>query len=68
MPLSLAVSARELAAMEAFVRAGGVVIADGAAGLLDEHCAWRTDGAVNALFGIDAAPSDKRSLKGARAS
>jgi hypothetical protein len=66
MPLSLAVSAREVAAMEAFVDAGGVVIADGAAGLMDEHCAWRTDGALDRFFGIAAPSGDKRSLKGPR--
>jgi Beta-galactosidase trimerisation domain/Beta-galactosidase len=65
MPLSLALSAREIAAIEAFVRAGGVVVADATPGLMDEHCAWRNDG-VGALFGVAAPASDQRSLKGQR--
>ncbi len=63
MPLSLAVSARELVAIEAFVQAGGIVIADAAPGLMDEHCAWRSDAALGTLFGVTAPASEKRTFK-----
>jgi hypothetical protein len=66
LPLSLALSDKEATAIEAFARAGGIVIADGAAGLLDEHCGWRSQGLLNGLFGIEAPASDARRLEAAR--
>ena len=68
LPLSLAVSSKEARAIEAFAQAGGVVIADGAPGLMDEHCAWRPEGMLNAFFGLGAPPSEKRHLSGGSAS
>lgn len=62
LPLSVALSAREAKAVEEFVRNGGVVIADAAAGMLDEHCAWQSKGVLNELFGINAPESSKRTL------
>jgi len=38
------------------------VIADAAPGWLDGHCAWQTNDALNKLFGITTALSDKREL------
>ncbi len=67
MPFSLALSPREAQAIEAFARAGGIVIADGAPGLLDEHCAWQRAGLLDGLFGVDAAPH-RRSGRFRRAS
>jgi hypothetical protein len=66
MPLSLAVSAREIAAIQAFVQAGGIVVADAAPGLMDEHCAWRSDAALRDLFGVAAPASEERTLTRAR--
>ena len=63
LPLSLALSPAEAKNIEDFVAVGGVVIADAAAGMMDSHCAWRQTGALNELFGITTAPSDKRALK-----
>jgi hypothetical protein len=68
LPLSLALSAREAQAIEAFARAGGIVIADAAAGLLDEHCAWVQEGALSGLFGVVGPPSERRTLATPRAS
>jgi hypothetical protein len=62
MPLSLAVSAAEARAIEGFVRGGGVVIADGAAALLDEHCAWPSSGRLDGLFGISGPEPRSRPL------
>ena len=63
LPLSLALSPKEVANIESFVRAGGVVISDAAAGLMDEHCAWQQNGMMNELFGITAPVSNKRVFK-----
>jgi hypothetical protein len=63
LPLSLALSSAEAKNIEGFVRTGGVVIADAAAGIMDQHCAWQHGGALKELFGITAAPSEKRTLK-----
>jgi hypothetical protein len=52
LPLSLAVSAREAAAIEAFARAGGFVIADVVPGGMDEHCAWASPGMLHTLFPV----------------
>jgi hypothetical protein len=63
LPLSLALSREEEEKIEAFVSSGGVVIADAAPGLMDEHCAWQQNDSVNRFFGISAAPADKRDIK-----
>jgi hypothetical protein len=68
LPLSLALSAPEIAAIEAFARAGGVVVADAAPGLMDEHCAWRSEGGMSPLFGIASPAPAQRDLKGRRVS
>ena len=67
MPLSLAVSRREAAAIESFARAGGIVIADAAPGLFDDHCAWAPAGQLSELFGMDAGSSEKRALRAPKA-
>jgi hypothetical protein len=64
LPFSLALSDEEARAVEAFVRAGGTVIADSSAALLDEHCAWRERGALDDLFGISAPAPSARALSG----
>jgi hypothetical protein len=38
------------------VEDGGVLLADGAPGLFDEHVAWRETGALDALLGVTAPP------------
>jgi hypothetical protein len=62
LPLSLALSAEEARNIEAFVAAGGVVVADAAPGLTDGHCAWQQSDSLNRLFGITAGPADKREI------
>ncbi|MBV8858037.1 MAG: beta-galactosidase trimerization domain-containing protein [Acidobacteria bacterium] len=65
LPLSLALSEEELKSIEAFARGGGTVIADAGAGVTDEHCAWRIDGSLEKLFGVQLASApDVRRLKG----
>jgi hypothetical protein len=60
LPLSAALSPREVKEIEAFAERGGIVIADTAAGVMDDHCAWVQNGALNAFFGIATEPSDQR--------
>ncbi len=54
LPYSTALSDREVTAIRRFVEEGGVLLADGRAGLFDEHVAWRETGALDALFGVSA--------------
>jgi hypothetical protein len=61
LPLSVALSAEEAKAIKRFVSEGGVVIADAAAGMMNEHCSWRPGGMLDELFGIKAA-SNTRTL------
>ena len=63
LPLSVALSTSEIKNIESFVQNGGVVIADAATGLMDQHCAWRLDNSLNDLFGISALSSDTRTFK-----
>ncbi|HEV2863225.1 MAG TPA: beta-galactosidase trimerization domain-containing protein [Pyrinomonadaceae bacterium] len=62
LPLSFALSTEEAKAVEEFARAGGVVIADAAAGVMDEHCAWQPRGVLDEMFGISAPESSRRTL------
>jgi hypothetical protein len=62
LPFSMALSAEEAQALRSFVERGGILIADAAAGMMDEHCTWVEDGILNDLFGISPAPSSKRSF------
>jgi hypothetical protein len=60
LPFSLALSAEEVAAVRGFAEAGGIVVADAATGLFDQHVAWRRTGALDDLFGIAAPEARKR--------
>jgi Beta-galactosidase trimerisation domain/Beta-galactosidase len=63
LPLAFALSNDEVRNIQNFVSRGGVVVADSSAGLMDQHCAWRSSDAINQLFGIAPAVSDQRELK-----
>lgn len=52
LPYSVALSDAEVAEIEAYVRAGGTVVADARIGLMDEHCRLRETGALDELFGV----------------
>jgi hypothetical protein len=66
LPYSLALSDAEVRALRAFVEKGGVLLADGPAGLLDEHLNWRAAGALDELFGIAPLPPEPRAKAEAR--
>ena len=62
LPMSMALSDKEITAIRNFAERGGIVIADTAVGLMDEHCAWRSGPAVQELFGVAAAAPESRKL------
>ena len=64
MPFSMAISEEEAAAIREFVKNGGVVISDGAGGIMNDHCSWQEKGMLDDLFGISAPISRERELKG----
>jgi hypothetical protein len=63
LPYSTALSDREVAEIRGFVEAGGLLLADAASGLFDEHVAWRETAALDALLGIVAPPPRERGAK-----
>ncbi len=62
LPLSAALSPREVQEIEDFAQRGGIVIADAAAGVMDAHCAWVPGGLLNDFFGIATAPAEQRAF------
>jgi hypothetical protein len=52
MPVSAAVSPEEAKAIRKFVKAGGAVIADYRAGVMDDHCRALAKGLLDDVFGI----------------
>jgi hypothetical protein len=56
---ALAISDQEAESIRAFVRAGGTVVADHWCGLVDENGNGRSVGALDDLFGIERAESDR---------
>ncbi|MFN7929430.1 MAG: alpha-amylase family protein [Blastocatellia bacterium] len=52
LPMSVALSDKEIAAIRAFVQQGGTVIADGLPGVMDQHCTFRSHPALADLFGV----------------
>jgi hypothetical protein len=67
LPYSLALSDREVAEIRRFVEEGGILLADGAPGLFDEHVGWREAAALDALFGVTAPPPRARAKAAAPA-
>ncbi len=52
LPQTVAMSQKECQQVEAFVRAGGMVIADNMTATMDEHCKRLPQGQLDELFGI----------------
>lgn len=79
LPFSVALTDGEVRAIREFVEAGGVVIADGQAGVMDGHARWLDRGSLDEVFGIarprparqpelaSATPEKELRLAGARA-
>jgi len=64
MPFSMALSPDEVEEITAFAENGGIVIADAAAGVMNEHCTWVDEGLLSDLFGIRTRPSASRDYNG----
>jgi hypothetical protein len=63
LPFSVAITDKEVAAIKKFVEAGGVLIADGQAGVMDGHANWLPRGSLDELFGITrSSPARKQEL------
>lgn len=60
LPQSVAMSKKECQHIEAFVRAGGTVIADNMTATMDEHCKRLSQGQLDDLFGIRRSGVDWR--------
>ncbi len=67
MPFSMALSPEEVREIRDFAEAGGIVIADAAAGVMNQRCRWSEEGLLNDLFGIKTAPSAQRDYSGIQA-
>ncbi len=52
LPMSYALSDREVQQIEAFVRQGGILIADALPGIMDDHTKLRSERALSDVFGI----------------
>ncbi len=60
LPQSVAMSREEVKQIEAFVQAGGTVIADNMTATMDEHCKRLPQGQLDELFGIQRSGVDWR--------
>lgn len=52
LPFSVSITEGEVQAIREFVEGGGILIADGQAGVMDGHARWRERGSLDDLFGI----------------
>ena len=62
LPMSVALSDKEAAAIREFARQGGTVIADALPGVMDEHCTFREARALADVFGIAPSPSNREAI------
>jgi len=58
LPYSVALSAKEAAALRQYVEQGGLLIADAKAGLMDERCTSLKQGFLDELLGVSRAQPD----------
>lgn len=63
LPYSVALSDAEVAELQRYVEAGGVLIADARCGLMDAHCSPRSVGALDGLFGVERTVVDPRARR-----
>ena len=52
LPYSVSLSDKEAEAIRAYVRSGGTLIADAQTGVMDPHCRFRDNGAIDDVLGI----------------
>jgi len=62
LPMSVALSDKEVEAIREFVRHGGTLLADALPGIMDEHCTFRAVRPLLDVFGVQAAPGSREAL------
>jgi hypothetical protein len=62
LPMSVALSDKEVEAVRHFVRHGGTIIADALPGIMDEHCTFRSSRVLLDIFGVDAPPGTREAI------
>jgi hypothetical protein len=62
LPMSIALSNKEVENIREFVRHGGTVIADALPGVMDEHCAFREQRALADIFGLAPVRSNRDAI------
>ena len=62
LPMSVALSDKEVEAIREFVKEGGNVIADALPGVMDEHCTFRKTRPLDDIFGVQSAPGTREAL------
>jgi hypothetical protein len=62
LPMSVALSDREIEAIREFVKRGGTLIVDAMPGVMNEHCTFRTARPLLDVLGITAAPGSRDAL------
>lgn len=62
LPMSYAISDLEVKEIEAFVKAGGIVVADALPGVMDNHTKFRKTRALADVFGIAGSPYSREEL------
>ena len=62
LPMSFALSDSEVEQIEAFVRQGGILIADALPGIMDDHTKIRSERALSDVFGIKARSYTRKEL------
>ena len=62
LPMSYALSDKEVAAIREFVAGGGIVLADALPGVMDDHCRFRDTRTLLEVFGIEAAPGNRQGI------
>ncbi|MFO7947152.1 MAG: beta-galactosidase [Armatimonadota bacterium] len=63
LPYSIALSDAEVAELQKYVEAGGMLIADARCGLMTEHCVTRSKAALDNLFGVERSAVDPRATR-----
>lgn len=62
LPMSVALSDREIEAIREFVAGGGTLIADALPGIMDQHCTFRRERPLQEVFGVSAMPGTREAL------
>ena len=62
LPMSIALSDREVDAIRDFVRRGGTLLVDAMPGVMDEHCTFRSTRPLLDVLGIAAPPGSRQQL------